>query len=369
MRKKRGRIISDEVIEKGKRTLSTAFVFSAFILMILIAALIMASGIVMLIQELRGTEVVFDLWLTLLMVVGISAVIGYLLTLLLGSTVLLKPIERLVGAMSRVAEGDFHTRLDFEGTVFNNKTFGDIATGFNKMAEELGNTELLRSDFVNNFSHEFKTPIVSIAGFADLLRSHDLGEEEREHYLTVIVDESHRLASLATNILNLTRIENQSILTDISTFNLSEQIRSVVLLLESKWASRGIVPILEFDEIEISANEQLLKEVWLNLIDNAIKFSPEMGEIEVAISASRYRVTVDITNSGKEIPDEVKEKIFMKFYQADESHSGEGSGVGLAVVKRVIDLHRGRITVKSAEGKNTFSVSLPVIGGSIVAKR
>ena len=359
MNRKKSRLISDEAIKKGKRTLSTALVFSAFILIILVVAIIMAAGIVMLIQELRDTEVVFDLWLALLMVVGISAVIGYGLTLLFGSTVLLKPINMLVSAMNSLAEGDFSTRLDFKGTVFNNETFGDISEGFNRMAEELGNTEMLRSDFVNNFSHEFKTPIVSIAGFADLLRSHDLTDEEREHYLSVIVDESHRLASLATNILNLTKIENQSILTDVRTFNLSEQIRSVVLLLESKWAMRGIVPVLDFDEVEISANEQMLKEVWLNLLDNAIKFSPDCGEIEVAISVGTRRVVVEVTNEGKEIPEELREKIFAKFYQVDESHSGEGSGVGLALVKRVVELHKGSVSVRSEGGKTTFTVGLP----------
>ena len=361
--KKRNKLISDESWEGGKERLSTTFVLSAFILLILVVAIILASGLVLLIQYLRGGEIVFDLWFAILLVFVISVVMGYGLSLLLGKTVLTKPINVLVGAMRRLAEGDFTARLkEPTGIMKNVPIIKDIITNFNRMAEELGSTEMLRSDFVNNFSHEFKTPIVSIAGFADLLRGENLTDEERENYLSIISAESRRLASLATNILNLTKIENQSILTDVTTFNLSEQIRSTVLVLESKWAVRGIIPILDFDEYTIEANEQLLKEVWVNLIDNAIKFSPDCCEIEVAIEERGQKIAVSITNSGKAIPEDISEKIFSKFYQADESHSGEGSGVGLAVVKKVVTLHRGTVSVASADGKNTFTVLLPKSG-------
>ena len=358
--KRKPKLISEEGWEGGKERLSTTFILSSFILLILVIAIILASGVVILIQYLRGTEIVFDLWFAILLVFIISVVMGYGLSLLLGKTVLAKPINVLVSAMQRLADGDFSARLsEPTGITKNVPIVKDIITNFNRMAEELGNTEMLRSDFVNNFSHEFKTPIVSIAGFADLLRSENLTDEERDNYLSIISAESRRLASLATNILNLTRIENQSILTDVTTFNLSEQIRSTVLVLESKWAVRGIVPILDFDEVDIGANEQLLKEVWMNLLDNAIKFSPDCGEIEVKIEELGGRIAVSITNSGKEIPEEAAEKIFSKFYQADESHSGEGSGVGLAVVKKVVDLHRGTVGVESRDGKNIFTVVLP----------
>ncbi|MBR7117186.1 MAG: HAMP domain-containing histidine kinase [Clostridia bacterium] len=350
----------DELTEQKKRSrVSMAFVFSAAVFGILLIALVLAAGVVMLIQALYGMDFVIDTWLLLLIMVGISAVMGYGFSLLLGSTVLLKPINTLVDGMNKLAEGDFSARLNLKGILLDITTFREITTSFNRMAEELGNTEMLRTDFVNNFSHEFKTPIVSIAGFAELLRSENLSDEEREHYLGIISEESRRLASLATNILNLTKIENQSILTDVSTYNLSEQIRSVVLLLESKWATKGVVPVLEFDEFDIRANEQLMKEVWLNLLDNAIKYSPECSEIEVRIRRKGRLTEVDISNTGGEIPEELHEKIFMKFYQADESHSGEGSGVGLAVVKRVVELHSGKVSVVSRDGKTTFTVSIP----------
>ena len=349
----------DTVEQKRRSRISMIFVFSAAVFGILLIALILAAGIVMLIQALYGMDVVIDTWLLLLIMVGISAVMGYGFSLLLGSTVLLKPINTLVDGMNKLADGDFSARLNLKGILFDITTFREITTSFNRMAEELGNTEMLRTDFVNNFSHEFKTPIVSIAGFAEILRSESLSDGEREHYLGVISEESRRLASLATNILNLTKIENQSILTDVSTYNLSEQIRSVVLLLESKWATKGVVPVLEFDEFYVRANEQLMKEVWLNLIDNAIKYSPECSEIEVCIRNSGRYTEVDVSNLGEEIPEELYDKIFTKFYQVDESHSGEGSGVGLAVVKRVVELHSGRVSVVSRDGKTTFTVSLP----------
>ena len=349
---------SNNKIEDIKQRTSLTLVFSAFVFMILFIAIIISAGVVYLIEVLAGQSATIDTWLILVLMVGISAVMGYSFSLIL-SRFPLTPINDLINGMNRLAHGDFQARLEFGGILKNNSTFNEISDSFNQMAEELGNTELLRSDFVNNFSHEFKTPIVSIAGFAKLLRREDLSPEERESYLTVIEEESRRLATLATNILNLSKIEKQSVLGDKSRFNLSEQIRTTVLLLEDKWARRGIVPVLDFDEVEIEASEELLKEVWVNLLDNAIKYSPDGCEIEVNISDTGESVSVSVTNIGEPIPDEAKEKIFVKFYQLDESHSGEGNGVGLAVVKRVLELHSGAIEVVSDGGKNTFTVTLP----------
>lgn len=349
---------SNNKIEDIKQRTSLTLIFSAFVFMILFIAIIISAGVVYLIEVLAGQSATIDTWLVLVLMVGISAVMGYSFSLIL-SRFPLTPINDLINGMNRLAHGDFQARLEFGGILKNNSTFNEISDSFNQMAEELGNTELLRSDFVNNFSHEFKTPIVSIAGFAKLLRREDLSPEERESYLTVIEEESRRLATLATNILNLSKIEKQSVLGDKSRFNLSEQIRTTVLLLEDKWARRGIVPVLDFDEVEIEASEELLKEVWVNLLDNAIKYSPNGCEIEVNIRDTGESVSVSVTNIGEPIPDEAKEKIFVKFYQLDESHSGEGNGVGLAVVKRVLELHSGAIEVVSDGGKNTFTVTLP----------
>ena len=261
--------------------------------------------------------------------------------------------------MNRLAAGDFKTRLKFGDTMSAHPAVKELTTSFNTMAEELENTELLRSDFINNFSHEFKTPIVSIAGLANLLEAGDLTEDQRIQYARAIREESMRLSSMASNILNLTKVENQTILTDVSSFNLSEQVRSAVLLLEEKWAVKSIDLQLDFDEIVIEANEEMLKQVWINLIDNAVKFSPRCGTVELEILDMGENLCVKVSNTGSEIPEEKREKIFSKFYQADESHATQGNGIGLAIVKNIVRLHRGEIRVNSGNDITSFSVMLP----------
>ena len=168
-----------------------------------------------------------------------------------------------------------------------------------------------------------------------------------------------RLSYMATNVLNLTKVENQTILTDTTSYNLSEQIRSCVLLLEPKWAKKELDFQMEIDEYTVCANEELLKQVWINLIDNAIKFSKNGGSITIEASQSATDVSVSITNYGTEISPEAQAKIFKKFYQEDLSHSTEGNGIGLAIVKKITDLHRGKIDVVSADMAVTFTVTLP----------
>lgn len=261
--------------------------------------------------------------------------------------------------MNRLASGDFQARLKFGRLLTSHPAFAELTDSFNKMAEELGNTEMLRNDFINNFSHEFKTPIVSVAGFAKVLKRGGLTPEQQAEYLNIIEAESLRLSYMATNVLNLTRIENQSILTNVSRFNLSEQIRSCILLLEHKWAPKELEWKLDFGEHEICGNEELLKQVWINLIDNAVKFSAHGDIVEIRLAQKEQEIRVSVINSGPEIPAEAREKIFNKFYQADESHSSEGNGVGLAIVKRVAQLHGGRALVRSQGGITEFTVELP----------
>jgi signal transduction histidine kinase len=262
--------------------------------------------------------------------------------------------------MNRLAAGDFKTRLSCGKVLAHHPTFREITDSFNRMAEELEHTELLRSDFVNNFSHEFKTPIVSITGFTKLLKKGNLMEPEKAEYLDIIEEESMRLSDMATNVLNMTKVENQTILTNVSCYNLSEQIRSCVLMLERRWTKKNIEFNLEFDEYEISANEELMKQLWLNLIENAVKYSPEYGFVTIKIrSEDEDFYLVSIANAGDEIPKEKQKKIFEKFYQVDESHSTEGNGIGLAIVKNVAELHSGSVSVDCANGIITFTVQIP----------
>lgn len=275
------------------------------------------------------------------------------------SKVPLRPMRDLVSGMNQLAAGNFKTRVHVGRVMRRFPAFVEVAESFNKMAEELESTEMLRSDFINNFSHEFKTPIVSIAGFAKLLNRGSLTPAQQKEYLKVIEEESLRLSCMATNVLNLTKIENQTILTGVSRFNLSEQIRSCILLLENKWEKKDLDFRLSFGEHMVHADEELLKQVWINLLDNAIKFSPAGQTVEVRIFETERTYAVSVLNFGSTIPPEHQKKIFNKFYQADESHAAQGNGVGLAIVKQVVRLHGGTVRVSSENGVTIFTVALP----------
>lgn len=287
-----------------------------------------------------------------------SLIIGAIVTMII-SRFSLTPINRMVNQLNRLADGDFKARLKFGGLLGKHPTVIEVTDSFNKMAEELENTAMLRSDFINNFSHEFKTPIVSIAGFAKLLKRGNLTEEQKSQYIDIIEEESLRLSTMATNVLNTTRFENQTILTDITEFNLSEQLRNSILELEGKWAKKDIDFNLEFDEYSITADKDMLKHVWINLIDNAVKFSPDKGTVEISVKDNENTYEVSVSNEGAEITPEQQTKIFNKFYQADESHASEGNGIGLALVKSVVGLHKGEVGVSSENGRTTFTVILP----------
>lgn len=290
-----------------------------------------------------------------------------LLMIMLLSKIPLRPVNLLIEKMNRLTSGDYDVRIEINKKAGRYAELKRLGESFNTLAEELGNTEMLRSDFINNFSHEFKTPIVSIAGFAKLLKKKQLTDEQREEYLNIIEEESLRLSAMATNVLNLTKIEHQSILTDVVEFNLSEQIRKCVLMAEGKWQKKNLEFELELEEYVVEANEELLKQVWINLIDNAIKFSTEGSVISLRIIEEEKFVEVAVENMGKDIPPEQQKKIFHKFYQGDESHSGEGNGIGLALVKRVVELHRGEVSVESKEGVTIFVVKIPKNTNSFVS--
>lgn len=339
-------------------TLFYSLIVFAYILLSIgifsIALWILAANNVILVHEDRLPENT-----TIIIVTGvISLVIGYAFALLTGRFSM-SPFSRIVSEMSRLASGDFKARVKFSSIVSRFPAFQEISDSFNKLAEELQNTEILRSDFINNFSHEYKTPLVSITGFAELIESESITDAERVQYARVIKEEAKRLTTMATNVLYLTKLENQSILAERSTFNLSEQLRSAILLLEPKWSAKNIDLDVEFDEYEIYANEEMLKQVWINLFDNAVKFSHDGGCISVRIEPLSSGTKVVFSNTGEGIPEEKLNLIFRKFYQVDESHATKGNGIGLAIVKRIVELHQGSTQVKSENGITTFAVFIP----------
>ncbi len=361
--KKRDKFIKKDIIkEEYRNQLSLTMLFAliiAAVLMISIAIFVTATFIFSHIGLLEADKIKSPDITSLVIGVGlISITIGFCVALLTMKYPL-KPFTQLINQMNRLAAGDFKARLHFGKSISSHPTFKETSESFNKMAQELEGSQLLRSDFINNLSHEFKTPIVSIAGFAKLLRKGNLTEEQKQEYLAIIEEESLRLSHVATNVLSLTKVENQSILTDISSFNLSEQLRSCILLLEDKWSKKELDLSLDVGEFTINANEELLKQVWINLLDNAVKFSPQGGTLSITLEQKPLRYICRISNSGS-IPQESKERIFNKFYQADESHSGEGTGVGLAIVKKITELHSGQVQAESQNGIVTFSVELPI---------
>ena len=267
------------------------------------------------------------------------------------------PVKVFLGlrdGMQKLESGDFKTRI----SLGHGKLGENVSRSFNALAEELEHTEMLRTDFINNFSHEFKTPIVSIYGFAQLLRQGNLTTEEQQEYTRIIEEESRRLSILATNVLNLTMVENQEILTGVTGFNLAEQLRTCILLLEPKWSEKELDLDLNLPETEICGNEELLKEVWINLLDNAVKFSDPGGELVVRLMVAD-QIQVQIENHGACISEESISRIFQKFYQADSSRANAGNGIGLAIVKRIVELHHGTVSVSSDRYRTVFTVTLP----------
>ena len=267
----------------------------------------------------------------------------------------LQPFKSLIDGLNKLADGDFSARLHLKKPMAKIDTINILEDSFNTLATELENTEMLRSDFINNFSHEFKTPIVSIAGFAKLLKQENISDEQKREYVKIIEEESLRLSYLATNVLDMTKIENQTILCDTSIYNVSEQIRTCVLMTEEKWSKKNLDIRIDIDEFYINGNEELLKQVWLNLLDNAIKFSNENGWIHIDV-AEKGRLHITITNSGSSIDEENYNRIFNKFYQEEKSHSTQGNGIGLAIVKKIVDLHKGEIKVHSEQNITSFTV-------------
>lgn len=273
------------------------------------------------------------------------------------SKIFVSPMMKLGDAMRKVAGGDFSVRLDCSSRM---RDVREVYGSFNTMVKELGNTETLQTDFVSNVSHEFKTPINAIEGYASLLQDTQLTDEQKNAYIDKIIFNTRRLSDLVGNILLLSKVKNQTISPKTSTFRLDEQVRQSILALESKWENKEIEFDIDLDEIEYTGYENLLSHVWLNLIDNAVKFSPQNGQIRIRLKQLDGSVTFSIWDNGLPIPEADIDRIFNKFYQGDNSHAAEGNGLGLALVRKIIAAAHGTINVTSSEDAGTeFVVALP----------
>ncbi|MCH5160363.1 MAG: HAMP domain-containing histidine kinase [Clostridiales bacterium] len=286
-------------------------------------------------------------------ILAISIVLGIALSFAY-SAIIIRASKPYLNALQKVAEGDFSVRIE-DSAVFANL---NLARNFNYMVSQLDSVETLRENFVSDFSHEFKTPIVSIAGFAKLLKDPTLTAEQRNEYLDVIIDESNRLVELSESVLLLNRLESQEITKE--QYQLDEQMRQCVLMFEQQCEAKGIALNVDLqDHVVINSNYKLLSQVIVNLLSNAVKFTDSGGTISVGCKTKGLNVLITVADTGCGMDEETKSNIFNKFFQGDTSHTTPGNGLGLSIVKKIVELLDGQIFVQSKLGEgSTFTISL-----------
>ncbi len=271
-----------------------------------------------------------------------------------------RPVKIIISAAERISKGDYSVRVPKLHLSHMANGMDEIADCFNKMAEELAGTETLQSDFIANVSHELKTPLSVMQSYATLLQSPDLSEEERIKYARSVTEASRRLADLVTNILKLNKLENQQIYPSPKRYELNEQLCECLLNFENVWEDKGIeIEIGLSESVFINADAELLSLVWNNLFSNALKFTDKGGRVSVSLSCEEDFAVVTVSDTGCGITPEVGKHIFDKFYQGDTSRATQGNGLGLALVKRVVDITGGSISVSSEVGRgSSFTVKI-----------
>lgn len=281
---------------------------------------------------------------------GLIISCGLSITLLcILSYIFVNKLKKLTRATNEVAEGNF----DIEIKGYGKDELGQLTEHFNIMTKKLKNTAYIQKDFINNVSHEIKTPISSILGFAKILKRKNLTEKDREEYLNIIIEEAKRLENISINVLRLSKLENQDILENEDKFKIDESIRKSILLLQDKWIKKNIEFDLDLSKTYYYGEEELFIQVFTNIIENAIKFSKESGKIEVKLNKNVDYIIITIRDYGVGMDEYTKEHIFDKFYQGDKSRKDIGYGLGMSIVKRIIELYKGSIEVDSEEGEGT----------------
>lgn len=347
-----------------RRVISTV---SNFFVFFLLAAFVTTCCIMLFISALQGSvgreftreELTLAAKITMINVVLISIVMATIDYLRRKFTVD-RPVKKITEAASKMIGGDFSVRIEPIAKFATDDSFNEIIECINKMAEELSGVETLRTDFMANVSHEMKTPLSVMQNYGTLLQAPDLSEEKRIEYAKTITDASRRLADMMTNILKLNRLENQQIYPNLTTFDLGEQLCESLLQYESTWENKHIEIETDIAEgVLVSADAELLLLVWNNLFSNAFKFTEEGGRVTLTLTADEAYATVKIADTGCGMSAEVGAHIFEKFYQGDTSHATQGNGLGLALVKRVVDIMQGEIGVESTVGVGTtFTVRI-----------
>ena len=311
---------------------------TAYVTVEMLICIVIAYGLDQLLNKVLPWTVPLELEL-----VGVCLLIGVLVTSRM-SKYFFNPIKKLRAAMDQVADGNFSVRLEEKST---SKEIMEIYTGFNLMAHELSSTEILQTDFVSNVSHEFKTPINAIEGYSTLLQDSENLKDDQREYIDKILFNTQRLSSLVGSILLLSKLENQQIPTNQTEYRLDEQIRQSVVALESAWAQKDIELDVELERVSYLGNEQMMRHVWDNLISNAVKFSPQGGIVKLRLTKKARKLIFTIEDQGPGLSEDAQKHIFDKFYQADSSHKQEGSGLGLALAKRILTIEKGQITAEN----------------------
>lgn len=338
--------------EKIKFSLRTRM--TVLVGIVVLFSILISFGISKLLEWLLPTSTSIPLLIQLNI---FSLVIALLATHFL-SKMFFDPIKELRLGMQKIADGKFDTRLE---TKSNSEEIQELFAGFNMMAGELGATEILQTDFVSNVSHEFKTPINAIEGYTMLLQSTENIDETENEYIEKILFNTRRLSSLVSNILLLSKLENQSIQTHREKYALDEQIREDILALESLWEPKDIEFDVDLDAVRFYGNKNVLHHVWSNLLSNAIKFSPNGGTIKMRLYKENKKIVFYVEDNGPGLSEEAKKHLFDKFYQADTSHKEEGNGLGLALVKNIVSLCDGEIFAENLDvGGCRFTVTLPI---------
>ena len=271
-----------------------------------------------------------------------------------------KPVKQIMDALDQVMQGDFTVRIAHVKEFAGETGFNEVINAINKMTAELEGTETLRTDFIANVSHELKTPLAVMANLSTMLQQPGLSDAERMEYAKDISHSARRLAALITNILKLNKLENQQIFSQPQEFDLGEQLCECLLGFEDAWEKKNLEIETDIqDDVRIKSDPELLSLVWNNLISNAVKFTPEGGTVGVTLKADGKKVFVSVRDTGCGMTAETGKHIFEKFYQGDTSHATQGNGLGLALVKRVVDILGGEIAVQSVYGQgSTFTVSI-----------
>ena len=340
-------------MRRRKRSTGLGFYFTMAIFGEVCLSILVGVGLILVLNRLFG--VTLSIPSVIWVLVASSAVAG-IIALLLNHRIL-RPIRSLGSAMNRVAGGDFKIRLA------SRSRSGDIQQlyrDFNVMVSELEKTEVLQSDFVSNVSHEFKTPINAIEGYTMLLQDTPQATPEQREYVDKILLNTRRLSSLIGDILLLSKVENQTIAREKTEFRLDEQVRQSILSLEPQWSEKETDFDVELEEISYRGDERLLMHVWNNLIGNAVKFNPPNAAVRLRLVRADGGVVFTVEDEGPGIPPEARKHIFDKFYQGDSSHREEGNGLGLALVKRILNVCGGEIAQENLPGRGCrFTVKLP----------